>query len=125
MPKDMLMPTALNTLRPVRLKPPLRAAKPATGLTKQALAKLRHDLPEGSRKRLLATAARDLATTVACDAVRKALAESGATLRQLQGEYGLEPSTISRVATGTSVPTVTTLAKLALALDRELKIAIE
>jgi hypothetical protein len=75
----------------------------------------------------LRAAARHIARVEIADAVQDALADYSGSLRDLQRSSGLDPATISRLSGGGGVngATVASLAQIALALDKTLKISIE
>ncbi|MEO1039674.1 MAG: hypothetical protein AAFX09_09015 [Pseudomonadota bacterium] len=68
-----------------------------------------------------------LARTEVADAVTTALNAYQGSLRQLAQNGGPDPATVSRLANGHSVKggTIATLAQIALAMDKTLKIVIE
>jgi|GEM_PF-2699097 len=84
---------------------------------------------EGAEARIEAirAAARVIARAEVSDAVTAALNAYGGSLRSLQAESGLDPAFVSRLANGTNSQgaTVASLAQIAIALDKTLKISIE
>lgn len=76
---------------------------------------------------ILNEAASNMARNLAADLVHSELAKSGKGLRQIERECGLQPAVISRVTTGTSErgPDLSTLFKIAMALDKTLHISFE
>lgn len=68
-----------------------------------------------------------LARAEVSDAVTRALNQYGGSLRDLQRESGLDPAFVSRLARGQNQQggTVASLAQIALALDKTLRITIE
>lgn len=76
---------------------------------------------------LLREAAQALARSEVSDAVTRALNAYPGSLRDLQTESGLDPAFVSRLARGVNVQggTVASLAQIALALDKTLRISIE
>ncbi len=93
----------------------------------EALERLIAGLPQKDRRAVLEESAQDIARVVSANLVREALLESRKTLRQIQEDAGLEPSMISRIATGhhKNGPHVWSLVAIARALGRNLKITIE
>jgi hypothetical protein len=85
------------------------------------------ETPETSRE-ALHEAARFMASTETADAVTQALNAYGGTLQSLYDAGGPAPAAVSRIANGRSGPqgvTVSTLALIALAMNKTLKIVIE
>lgn len=76
----------------------------------------------------LRRAARALARSEVAEAVSAALNDYEGSLRDLQRETGLDPAFVSKLANGQvnkQGATVASLAQVALALDKNLKITIE
>jgi alpha-glucuronidase len=75
----------------------------------------------------LREAAQEIARAVVSDAVTKALADFGGSLRDLQRISGIQPASLSKLARGQNVQggTVASLAQIALALDKSLHISFD
>jgi hypothetical protein len=86
-----------------------------------------HARPKSVRRtsaRRSTEAANALAEMLVGDAVSYVLALDGRSLRRLHEETGLDPAFLSRLASGKNC-TVSSLARLALALGKQLHITIE
>ena len=81
----------------------------------------------GNRIEAIRAAARVLARAEVSDAVTTALNDYGGSLRSLKQKSGLDPAFVSRLANGTNLQgaNVASLAQIALALGKTLKISIE
>ena len=75
----------------------------------------------------LREAAQEIARVAVADAVSRALADFGGSLRDLQRISGIQPASASRLARGHNAQggTVASLAQLALALNKSLRISID
>jgi alpha-glucuronidase len=75
----------------------------------------------------LREAAQEIARVVVSDAVTKALADFGGSLRDFQRISGIQPASLSKLARGQNVQggTVASLAQIALALDKNLRISFD
>ena len=93
----------------------------------ESLELLRSSLPQKARRTALEESAQEIARIVSADVVQDALRKSGKTLRQIQEVTGLEPSMISRIATGhhKNGPHLWSLVAIARALNRKLTITID
>lgn len=82
---------------------------------------------EVKRVEAIRAAARHIARVEVADAIQDALADDSRSLRDLQRESGLDAAMLSRLARGGGKQgaTVASLAQVALALDKTLKIVIE
>ncbi len=85
------------------------------------------DGEQASRIEALRAAARHIARVEVADAIQVALTDDPRSLRDLQRESGLDAAMLSRLARGGGKQgaTVASLAQVALALDKTLKIVIE
>lgn len=79
------------------------------------------------RLALLREAAQELARSEVSDAVTQALIEFGGSLRDFEAASGLDKAFVSRLARGINKQggTVASLAQIALALNKSLRISIE
>lgn len=110
---------------PVAKKPRVRKRVAKKSAARKAEAYAAREVMAGPAA--MRATADEIARVFAADAVRTALRDSGKTLRQIQSECGIHPTLISRAATGYNPegPRVSTLALIALALGKHLRITIE
>lgn len=115
----------------VRLRDPFTKAKRNVEIKDESLREslelLRSILPQKARRTALEESAQEIARIVSADVVQDALRKSGKTLREVQEATGLEPSMISRIATGhhKNGPHLWSLIAIARALNQKLTITID
>ena len=92
----------------------------------EEVAEVVDDLPlSGIDFRDLRVAAQALARSEVSDAVVEALRADGRSLRQIQRDSGLDPAFVSKIANGDKGANVASVALIALALGKSLRLSIE